>query len=419
MLHEIENNLKCVYGNDSEILDRQTKRIESVCNNFKDLFGAREFRIFSTPGRSEISGNHTDHNNGKVIAAAVNIDTVGAVSRNSERTAGLYSHEYGKLFEIDTADLDIRGEEKGSTAALMRGILKGFKDYGFSIGGFVSYIQSDVKVGSGLSSSASIEVFIGTILNELYNGGRVEPLDIARIGQYAENKYFGKPCGLMDQIACAYGNIVGIDFVDRDNPIITDLDLDLNTYAYSLLIVETGGNHADLTNEYAAIPEEMHMVSDAMGKKNCREISKDELYVNIPRLRSTMQERPILRALHFIEENDRVAKQMEFIKQGRFHDFLYLVNESGNSSFKKLQNIYPACNAREQPITLGILLTEQFISSIGEGAVRIHGGGFAGTYQVFLPDKYVPQYIEMIEPLFGKGSVRNLAIRKHGAFVIL
>jgi galactokinase len=419
MKEKIKQNIKCVYGDDSEILDRQTKRIESVCNNFKELFGSQEFRIFSTPGRTEISGNHTDHNNGKVIAAAVNIDTVGAVSRISERTAALYSQEYGRLFEIDTTDLDIRGEEKGSTAALMRGILKGFKDHGFSIGGFVGYIQSDVQVGSGLSSSASIEVLIGTILNELYNNGKVESLDIARIGQYAENKYFGKPCGLMDQIACAYGNIVGIDFADRNNPIITDLDLDLSRYAYSLLIVETGGNHADLTHEYAAIPEEMLMVSEAMGKKNCREITKAELYTNIPRLRSIIQERPILRALHFIEENARVDKQMEFIKQGRFDDFLNLVNESGNSSLKLLQNIYPACNAREQPITLGIILTEQFISSIGEGAVRIHGGGFAGTYQVFLPEKYISQYIEMIEPLFGKGSVRNLAIRKHGAFVIL
>jgi len=280
------------------------------------------------------------------------------------------------------------------------------------------YVQSDVQVGSGLSSSASIEVFIGTVLNELYNGGKIEPLEIARTGQYAENKYFGKPSGLMDQIACAYGGVVVIDFGDPENPIIRRIDLDLNTFGYALLIVDTEGNHADLTSEYASVPAELRMVAEAFEKTYCREINEEEFYSRIPELRRSIGERPVLRAMHFFEENKRVDEQIKLLEQEKFHDFLSLVNESGSSSMKFLQNIYPSNNPQQQPITLGIALTERFIKQMGGGAVRIHGGGFAGTYQVFLPVDAVKSYKELIEPVFGKGNVKTLAIRNCGSVII-
>ncbi len=417
MKQTIEDSIKDVYGHDPIVPDRQRKRVEALLENYKARYGSGEIRVISTPGRTEISGNHTDHNNGKVIAGAINLDTLGAAARNNNGKAVFYSHEFKKEYVVDLDDLNILEEEKGSMAALMRGILKGFKDNGYSIGGFSCYGQSDVQGGSGLSSSASIEVFIGTVLNALYNNGNIEPLAIARIGQYAENEYFGKPCGLMDQIACAYGGVVGIDFEDQNNPRIEKLELDLRAHEYRLLIVDTGGNHADLTSDYASVPDEMRMVAGALGKNNCRQVTSEELYSNMPELRRTLQERPILRALHFLEENERVERQVELLKQGKFYDFLSLVNESGNSSMKLLQNIYPSNNARQQPLTLGLALTEHYISSIGEGAVRIHGGGFAGTYQVFLPLRYVSSYIDIIEPLYSEGCVRNLTIRKQGAIL--
>jgi galactokinase len=418
VIHNLEKNIDTVYGNNPSILDRQRKRIDSLCNDFCSRYGNNYRRILSSPGRSEISGNHTDHNNGRVIAASINLDTIGAAAQNNTGKAILYSHEYQKEFVVDVVDLDKREEERGTTAALIRGILRGFKEKGYSIGGFSGYVRSDVRVGSGLSSSASIEVFIGTILNVLFNYGQIEPLEVAKIAQFAENEYFGKPCGLMDQIACVFGGIVSIDFADQKNPIIEKIDLDLNTYGYGLLFVDTGSDHADLTSEYASIPTEMRMVADAMGKRNCREITKQQLYRDIPDLRTKVHERPILRALHFLEENDRVEKQTELLKRGKFPEFLSLVNESGNSSMKLLQNIYPVHNARHQPLTLGLVLTERYLSSIGEGAVRIHGGGFAGMFQVFLPERYIPSYIDLIEPLFGRNSVKNLAIRHHGAVVL-
>ncbi len=419
MINVLEKNIEYLYGSDPAILDYQKKRFNLLCRKFQDRYGTDDLRVISTPGRTEISGNHTDHNNGKVIAASINLDTVGAAVRNDARKVVLYSDEFKEEFIVSIDDLDAREEEQESMAALMRGILKGFKEIGYSVGGCTCYVQSDVQVGSGLGSSASIEVFIGTVLNVLYNDGKIEPLEIARIGQYAENKYFGKPCGLMDQIACAYGGVVGIDFEDQNNPKIDKLELDLSAYGYRLLIVDTGSSHADLTSDYASVPREMRMVAEALGKRNCREISSEELFSHMPEFRRTLHERPLLRALHFLEENERVDKQIELLKQGKFYDFLSLVNESGNSSIKLLQNIYPSNNACQQPLSLGLALSERYISSIGEGAVRIHGGGFAGTYQVFLPSRYVVSYIDLIEPLFGLDCVKNLKIWKHGTITLL
>ncbi len=419
MMSVLEKNIEYLYGNDPAILDRQKKRFNSLCRNFQDRYTGEDLRLISTPGRTEISGNHTDHNNGKVIAASIDLDTVGVAARNDVRNVVLYSGEFQKEFIVSVDDLDARQEERESTTALMRGILKGFKENGYAIGGCTCYLQSDVHVGSGLSSSASIEVLIGSVLNVLYNDGKIDPLEIARIGRYAENEYFGKPCGMMDQVACAYGGVVGIDFENQNKPKIEKLEFDLRTYGYCLLIVDTGSIHNDLTSEYASVPGEMRKVAEAFGKRNCREISREEFFSHLPEFRRTLHERPLLRALHFLEENERVEKQIVFLKQGRFYDFLALVNESGNSSIKLLQNIYPPNNALQQPLSLGLALTERYISSVGEGAVRIHGGGFAGTYQVFLPSRHIVHYRNLIEPLFGIDCVKNLKIRKQGAFTLL
>ena len=415
----LEKNIEYLYGNDPAILDRQRKRFSVLCRKFQDRYRGDNLRVISSPGRTELGGNHTDHNNGKVIAASIDLDTIGFAVRNDTGNIILYSAELQKECIVDMDDLAVRQEERESTTALIRGMLKGFKESGYSIGGCTCYLQSDVYFGAGISSSASIEVFIGTMFNVLYNDGRVDPLDIARIGQYAENEYFGKPCGLMDQIGCAYGGVVGIDFIDQNHPKVEKLELDFDAYGYSLLIVDTGSSHTDLTSDYASVPGDMRKVAAAMGKRNCRDISYKELSSHLPRLRGTLGERPLLRVLHFLDENERVDKQIAMLKQKKFQEFLSLVNESGNSSIKLLQNIYPSSNPLEQPITLGLALTERYIASIGEGAVRIHGGGFAGTYQVFLPSRYVASYRKLIEPLFGINSVKKLKIRKRGAFVLL
>lgn len=412
------HSIETVYGYDPKVLDRQRKRIAVLLGDFQGRYGSDDTVLISSPGRTEISGNHTDHNNGRVIAGAIDLDTLGVAARTQEGKAILYSYEFQREYVVEIDDLDERHEEQGTTSALIRGILRGFKDAGYTIGGFTSTVQSDVQVGSGLSSSASIEVFIGTILNALYNDGTISPVEVARIGQFAENRYFGKPCGLMDQLACAYGGVVSIDFENPLKPSIETLNLDLKSYEYSLLIVDTGGNHADLTPEYASVPSEMRMVAHALGKDSLRQVPREELHCKLPTLRRTLHERPILRALHFLEETERVERQTEFLKQGKFHDFLRLVNDSGESSMKLLQNIYPTSNPLRQPLTLGLVLTERYLSSIAEGAVRIHGGGFAGTYQVFLPDKYVPSYKDIIEPLFGTGSVKDLTIRSCGSVVL-
>ena len=407
-----------MYGNDNQVLNEQKERYQKLENEFLQKFDDADKYYFSAPGRTEIGGNHTDHNHGVVIAASVNLDSIGLVTKNQNQKIVLYSEGYFRPFEIDLSQLEVDEKEKGTTTALIRGIAKRFNVLGFSIGGFSGCMTSDVLPGSGLSSSASVEVLIGTIFNYLFNEGKVPAETIAQIGQYAENIYFGKPCGLMDQMACSVGGIISIDFENNAKPIVKKVDIDFDKLGYSLVIVDTGGNHADLTDDYAAVPSEMKSVAEFFGKSVLREIDEKEFYENIPKLRNSIGDRSVLRTMHFFEENKRVLQIVDALSDLDIDRFNKLIKESGDSSFKWLQNIFTTKNIREQGVTLGLAITEQYLSEIKTGACRVHGGGFAGTIQVFIPSEFADKYIEIIEKVFGKGSAMKMNIRSEGAVSI-
>ncbi len=415
---DIEKNFKTIYGNDENVIDNQKKRYASLIRNYYENFNVSEKTwILSTPGRTELSGNHTDHNGGKVIAASINLDTLIMFSREEDYIK-LKSDKYNETFIVDISDLEIKEEEKGTTKSIIRGILSGFKKNGFKVGGFSGFLVSDVIQGSGLSSSASVEVAIGSVINFLYNDNTVSPDVISKIGQFAENEYFGKPCGLMDQVACASGGIVTIDFKDNENPKIVNIAFDLEEFDYKLLVVDTGGTHQNLTDEYAAIPFEMKQIANYFGKVKCAELNYEEVLKSIYELRQKFSDRAILRVIHFLQENLRVEEQVNALIKKDFRKFIDLVKNSGNSSYKYLQNVYSSKNVNEQPISIALAITEKFLMDVNEGACRIHGGGFAGTIQVFIPNKYVEDYIKIIEKIFGKNSVSVLSIRQSGSFVL-
>ncbi len=414
--HKTRDLFKRLYGGNEEAILSQIKRYGKLIRAFEKHFPGdrREIQLFSTPGRTEVGGNHTDHNAGRVLAAAVHFDTIAAVTAADDNQIVLYSDGYEGEFRVDLNQLEPLPEERESTTALIRGIAARFQQLGYSIGGFNAYVSSSVAKGSGLSSSASIEVPLATILNALYNNNALEPALLARIGQYAENVYFGKPCGLMDQMACAIGGFITIDFKDSERAEYRKVDFDLAAHGYHMLVVDTGGNHADLTQDYADVPREMKSVAQALGKDILRELSMDEVMENIPLLREKAGDRAILRAMHFFMDDLRVVEQAGALEENRFYDFLKLVQESGNSSWRLLQNCYSNQNPQEQGVTLALALTEDFIRNTGEGACRVHGGGFAGTIQVYLPDDRLQQYVTLMESVFGRNSVTILNIRPDG-----
>jgi galactokinase len=409
-----------LYGNNQQVIDHHTKRYTTLAETFKKLFpyDQGEYHFFSSPGRTEVGGNHTDHNAGRVLAAAVHLDTIAVVKATDNNQITMYSEGYPELFKVDLSQLEPIDEERGTTTALIRGIAARFRQLGLSIGGFNAAVSSTVAKGSGLSSSASIEVLIGTILSALYNGNSVKPDLIAKIGQFAENVYFGKPSGLMDQMACAIGGFIAIDFKDKEKVVYQKLDFDLSSYGYHMLVVDTGGNHADLTRDYAEVALEMKTIAQILGKNVLRELSLDDIIRNTPVLREKAGDRAVLRAIHFYNDNQRVIDQTKALEEKRFYDFLSLVNDSGSSSWRLLQNCYSNYNPKEQGVTLALAITENFIKKAGEGACRVHGGGFAGTIQVYLPDKYLNDYIEIIKVIFGKGAVNTLNIRSQGSLYI-
>lgn len=418
LLSELSKTFKNIYQNDSATLDYQTNRYQNLIELYSNIYNYnKELSIISTPGRTEIIGNHTDHNGGKVIAASINLDTVIAYTQ-AENEVKLKSDQYEEIFHVDLSNLDPIEKEKGTTSSLIRGIAAGFVKHGYKIGGFYGVLTSDVKLGSGLSSSASVEVTIGSVFNQLYNDNQISPSMIAKIGQFAENKYFGKPCGLMDQMVCAVGGIVSIDFKDPNNPKVEKINYDFESQGYKLLIVDTGENHEDLTNDYASIPKEMKSVADFFEKEVCRGIDLDTLLSHTKDLRNNVGDRAILRAFHFLNENERVTKLVDALNKNNFTNFLHLINESGNSSFKWLQNIYSITNVKEQSVSLSLALTEKFIEEKNAGACRVHGGGFAGTIQVFLPGKYVEEYKNYIESVLGKDKVLVLSIRSKGTICL-
>ena len=367
--------------------------------------------VFSAPGRTEIGGNHTDHQHGCVLAAAVDLETVATVWVDDSSLIQIDSEGY-PVITVDLNELDVREDEKNTTASLIRGIASAFVQRGAKLSGFRAKVKSTVLPGSGLSSSAAFEVLIGTILNELFFEKKLSAIEIAQIGQYAENVYFGKPCGLMDQMASSVGGMVYIDFEDPEKPKVQKLEADLETFGYGLCIIDTGADHADLTDEYAAIPGELAQLCQFFGKKYLREIPKAEFVQKIPELRGKVTDRAILRAFHIYQENDRVRQQVEALRWDDIDAFLDLVKESGRSSWMYLQNITPAGAVKHQEVAVALALCETYLK--GQGAYRVHGGGFAGTVQAFVPLDMLDSFKASIEAVLGENSCHVLNIRQQG-----
>ena len=367
--------------------------------------------VFSAPGRTEIAGNHTDHQHGCVLAAAVDLETVADVCLNGTDKIWIQSEGY-PAFSIDIGDLSINDSEKNTTVALVRGVVAGFAQRNVQVQGFDAKIHSTVLPGSGLSSSAAFEVLIGTIINELFNEGRISAEEIAMIGQYAENVYFGKPCGLMDQMASSVGSLVYIDFEDPKQPKVEKIDFDLAEAGYALCIIDSGADHADLTDEYAAIPNEMKQICSLFGKEVLRQIPEETFLAALPSLRGQVSDRAILRALHIYRENERVAQQAEALKTQDVDTFLKLIKESGDSSWKYLQNITPAGAIKHQEVAVALALCDTYLR--GQGAYRVHGGGFAGTVQAFVPIEMLEYFKTSVEAVLGENSCHVLNIRQQG-----
>lgn len=370
---------------------------------------------FSAPGRTEIAGNHTDHQHGCVLAAAVDLETVATVWLDESNTILVESAGYPAV-TVELNDLTVHEEENNTTAALVRGVASKFIQMGAKLSGFRAKVESTVLPGSGLSSSAAFEVLIGTILNELFFDQKLTPVEIAQIGQYAENVYFGKPCGLMDQMASSVGGMVYIDFADPENPVVQKVDADLTKFGYGLCIIDSGANHADLTDEYAAIPGELSQLCQFFGKKYLRDIPKEKFVQKIPELRGKVSDRAILRALHIYKENDRVRQLVEALRWDDIDGFLDLIKESGRSSWMYLQNITPAGAVQHQEVAVALALCETYLK--GQGAFRVHGGGFAGTVQAFVPLDMMDSFKASIEAVLGKDSCHILNIRQQGGIRI-
>ena len=370
---------------------------------------------FSAPGRTEISGNHTDHQHGCVLAGAVDLETVAEVTLNGTDVICVCSEGYAPV-EIDLNDLSIREEETNTTAALIRGVAAAFVQRGARLSGFDAKVRSTVLPGSGLSSSAAFEVLIGTICNALFFEKKLTPVEIAQIGQWAENVYFGKPCGLMDQTASSVGGMVFIDFADPKQPVVEKLDFDFSTAGHALCIIDCGADHADLTEEYAAIPGELKQLCGLFGKEVLRDIPESDFYAHLGWLRKWVPDRALLRAIHFYQENARVQKQVQALKDGDFDRFLQLVKESGRSSWMYLQNVTPAGAIAHQDMALALALCDTLLA--GRGAFRVHGGGFAGTVQAFVPLELLEDFRSGIEAVFGSGSCHQLSIRPEGGIQI-
>lgn len=408
--------LRSLYGADTSVIDTQKQRYAKLADEFVNSYGDKELSVFSSPGRTEIGGNHTDHNHGRVLAGAVNLDNVAIASANGTDVVRILSSGYPQ-FEVNLSTLAPNKDEFYTSVGLVRGICARMKELGFAIGGFDAVINSGVPKGSGLSSSASFEVLIGAIVSHLFNDGGLDPVLNAQIGQYAENVFFGKPCGLMDQTACSVGGLVTIDFADPAKPIVKKVDFDFSKTGFALVITDTGGNHADLNDEYASLPSDMKGVAAKLGKTVLREVSLDQVIDSIPELRKDgVSDRAILRSIHFERDNERVAEQVADLEKGDFKSFLAKVCASGQSSFMYNQNVYPVNNVAEQGLSVALALSDVVLGS--EGAWRVHGGGFAGTIQAFVPYCLLDKYVDTLEHTFGKGKCHKLFIRPQGAIKV-
>ena len=403
---------KELYGSNEAVLAKQAQRYNSLVDKFKNAFSKKDYMLFSSPGRTEIGGNHTDHNYGRVLAGAVDLDNVAVAAPNNTSIVRIESVGYPE-FEVDLSILTPDKKENYSSVALVRGIASRLKELGYQIGGFDCCIDGGVPVGSGLSSSASFEVLIGAIFSHLFNSGKLDPVQNAIIGQYSENVFFGKPCGLMDQTACAVGGLVTIDFEDPSKPIVKKVNFDFVATGFALVITDTGSNHADLNDEYASLPTDMKAVAAELGAKVLRQVTLDQILEIVPQIRKKVGDRAILRAIHFQGDNQRVVDEVAALERNDFKSFLAMVVDSGFSSYMYNQNIYPVNNVKEQGVSLALALSELVLK--GKGAWRVHGGGFAGTIQAFVPQNLLDKYVTTLEHVYGKGSCHKLFIRQQGA----
>jgi len=404
-----------LYGADNVLASRD--RYINAIDKFTELFGERDnLALYSAPGRTEIGGNHTDHNLGKVLAASINLDVIAIVSQTDTNTITVKSEGHSKNV-VDISNLSANASEFGNSTALIRGIAAKFAETGKSIGGLDAYTTSNVLKGSGLSSSAAFSVLIGTILSGEFNQMTVNPVEIAQIAQYAENVYFGKPCGLMDQTASSVGGIISIDFADNANPIIKKINVDFAKSGYALCIVDTGGSHADLTDEYASIPTEMKSIAAHFGKEVMRQVTRGQVLANAKQLREQFGDRAVMRALHYLDENQRVDNQQSALESGDFDEFKRQIIKSGNSSYKYLQNIYTNKDVAAQGLSLALYLAESLLEDCG--AYRVHGGGFGGTTQNFVPLELTAKFKQEMESVFGVDSCHILQIRNIGGAKIV
>lgn len=386
-------------------------RKAALDKEFQKVFGGIPERYFSAPGRTEIGGNHTDHQRGRVLAAAVDLDIAAAVRTNGSDTIRVLSKGY-PLYTVCVTDLNPIEAEINTTPALIRGVAAGFARLGCAVKGFDAYCESGVLPGSGLSSSAAFEVLIGTVINSLFFDGEASQLQVAQIGQYAENVFFRKPSGLMDQMASAVGNLVSIDFRDREKAVVTPVDFDFSACGHAICIVDSGASHADLTDEYAAIPGELREISNYFGKEVLTEVAEEVFFAAIPALRQSCGDRAVLRAIHFYQENERVLRQVEALEKNDFAAFLALVRECGYSSYMYLQNVIPAGRKAQQEMAVSLALCERYLQ--GRGAYRVHGGGFAGTVQAFVPLDLLETFVDGVEAVLGEGACHVLSVRPYG-----
>lgn len=412
--------LQALYGpcTDDQI-EENRERYRDLIEKFQAFYDVKEdeeISLFSTPGRSEISGNHTDHQQGQVIACSVNLDIIAAARKVEEPVIRVKSFEFEKIDEINIDDLSMQETERESSAAMIRGIASKLNEMDFDLGGCEIYTISRVPKGSGLSSSAAFEVMIVTILDKLFGAGDLPVLERAKIAQYAENHYFGKPSGLMDQSACAVGGLIHLDFEDPADPQLYEIDVDFSDFGYDLIITECPGDHADLTDEYAAIPREMKAVANELGQDHLRPISLDKFMTALPDLHNEVSDRALLRAFHFITENHRVPELVEALEEKDLETFLDGILSSGKSSWMYLQNLYDAKEPAFQSLAVGLMVSEALLK--GEGAWRVHGGGFAGTVQAFVPHYLVETYRETMDKLFGEGKCQVLNIRPIGTICL-
>ncbi len=408
--------LKQAYPKYEENKSFYDNRFDVVLKGFENTYGnASDIRFFSAPGRIEIGGNHTDHQHGCVLAGSIDLDILGCAKKTDSTLIRVASDEYD-MVTVDISNLEIIKEEENSTEALIRGVFSQFSKHGFTLSGIDIYCISNVLKGSGLSSSAAFEIFLGTIINKLFCDGKVSNVEIAQIGQYAENVYFGKPSGLLDQMACSVGNVVAIDFHDPKNPVVDKVDFDFTKTGYSICIIDSGADHADLTDEYSAIPMEMKKVAKYFGKDFLREISLSEMIGNFNEIREVAGDRATLRAIHFLKENEKAIIEANCLKENKFEEFLQLVKKSGQSSYMYLQNVYVSGAKEHQEVAIGLALCDVLLKD--KGAYRVHGGGFAGTLQAFVPNDMLDGFKMTMESVMGENTCHVLSIRNVGGIEI-